>query len=329
MSARLEFAEGLHGTAGVVPWIRRALRTPLLATLAAVNALLLSVAIASALFARSSELRATPVVAVLVAGFLIALAVNLSIVNVSVRPLEGLLADSARTRRLAAELISASDRERAALSKELHDSTAQSLAALVMQLSVATLDRGNGGAEVARQQLESARALATTTLEEVRRLAHSMHPRVLDDLGLIAALRSLARESATQGSGLGAMQVRVDAEVGMGATLSAAAASALYRIAQEALLNARRHSGAAHIEMRVRQDAGNVVLEVSDDGVGFDPDTAPATEKGIGLFTMRERLALINGRVHIGPRAGGGTTLRASVALHESTHPQHRSSPHE
>ena len=329
MSARIEFAEELYRTAGVSQWIRRAFRTPLLATLAAVNAFMLSAAITSALFLRWPELRTTGVAAVLVAGFLVALAVNLSIVHTSVRPLDGLVADRARTRRLAAALISASDRERAAISRELHDSTAQSLAALVMQLSVATADGGNGDAEAARQQLDGARELATTTLEEVRRLAHAVHPRVLDDLGLIAALRSLARESAIAGDGAVAVQVHVDAEAGIDAILSATAASALYRIAQEALSNARRHSGAAHIEMRVRRDVDAVVLEVSDDGVGFDPDAEAPNQKGIGLFTMRERLALIGGSVRVGRRAGGGTTLIASVTRRQSAHAGHRSSPRE
>jgi signal transduction histidine kinase len=346
-------------TSRVPGWVERVLRTPLIIKLAGANALLLSVTTATAIFIRNAEIRTAPAIAVVGVAFLIALAVNIALVNAALHPivalgntvdsirhgdlrarvpaspladrdiarvgrmlnvlLDGLVGDRARTRRLAVELIDAGDRERAAISKELHDSTAQTLAALVMRLSAATRSMEEGAVESLKQQLEGARELATGTLEDVRRLAHSMHPLVLDELGLIAALRRLARESTTHNAGIAGVRVRVIAEDGVDATIPATTASVLYRIAEEALLNARRHAESEHVEIRVRRDADTATLEVSDDGVGFDPDSAPLNQTGIGLFIMRERIALIDGNLRVTGSAGGGTSVIASVPLRSST----------
>ncbi len=357
--SRATLTDEMKGSSRVPRWVERVLRTPLLIKLAGANALLLSVATAAAMFVRNQEIGTAPDIAVVGIAFLIALSVNIALVNAALHPivmlgntvdtiwhgdlsarvpaslladrdvarvgrilnvlLDGLVDDRARTRRLAAELINVGDRERAAISKELHDSTAQSLAALVMQLSAATRSTDEGAVEMLKQQLEGARELATATLEEVRRLAHSMHPRVLDELGLIAALRRLARESTTQGAGVARVRVRVIAKEGVDATIPAAAASVLYRIAEEALLNARRHAESEHIEIRVRTDADIAILEVSDDGVGFNPDAAPLNQTGIGLFIMRERMALIDGDLRVSGSSGGGTSVVASVPLRSCT----------
>ncbi len=348
-----------QGTFGAPRWVERVLRTPLLIKLAGANALLLSVATATAIYARNRDIGAAPEIAAVAVAFLIALSVNIVLVNAALHPivmlgntvdsirhgdlsarvpaslladrdvarvgrmlnvlLDGLVGDRARTRRLAAELIDAGDRERAAISKELHDSTAQTLAALAMQLSAATRSMEEGSVESLKQQLDGARELATGTLEEVRRLAHSMHPMVLDELGLIAGLQRLARESATHGAGIAGVRVRVIADDGVDATIPPTTASVLYRIAEEALLNARRHAEPEHIEIRVRTDSDSATLEVSDDGVGFDPDDAPLNQTGLGLFTMRERIALINGYLRVTGSAGGGTSVIATVPLRSST----------
>jgi signal transduction histidine kinase len=352
-------ADETKGTSRVPRWLERVLRTPLLLKLAVANALLLSAVTATAMVVRNQEIGTAPAIAVVGVAFLIALSVNMVLVNAALHPiamlgttvdsiwhgdlsarvpaslladrdvarvgrmlnvlLDDLVDDRARTRRLAAGLINSGDRERAAISKELHDSTAQSLAALVMQLSAATRSTEEGAGEKLKQQLEGARELATATLEEVRRLAYSMHPRVLDDLGLIAALRRLARECTMHSEGVAGVRVRVIAKEGVDATIPAAAASVLYRVAEEALLNACRHAEPENIEIRVRADADSAILEVSDDGVGFDPDAAPLNRTGMGLFTMRERMALIDGDLRVTGSAGGGTSVIASVPLRSFT----------
>lgn len=356
---RLAHGAETHGASGVPRWVERLLRIPLPMKLAGANAFLLIAATVAAVVVRNHELSTAPVIVVVAAAFLIALLVNIALVNLAVRPmtmlektvdtiwhgdlnarvppslladrhvarvghmfnilLDGLVADRARTRRLAVELINAGDRERAAISRELHDSTAQSLAALVMQLSVVAQSADDAADEILKQRLESARALATTTLEEVRLLAHTMHPRVLDDLGLVAALRRLARETTAHAAGSDGLQVDVVARDGIDETIPAAAASVLYRVAQEAVRNASRHAAAKHLEIRVWTDAHTAMLEVTDDGVGFDPEAARPNHAGIGLFTMRERVALVDGDLHVTSRAGGGTSVVASVPLPAST----------
>jgi signal transduction histidine kinase len=349
----------MKGASRVPQWVERVLRTPLIIKLAGANALLLSVTTATTLFVRDEAIGTAPAIAVVGVAFLLALAVNIALVNAALHPivalgntvdsirhgdlsarvpaspladrdiarvgrmlnvlLDGLVGDRARTRRLAVELIDAGDRERAAISRELHDSTAQTLAALAMQLSAATRSMEDGAVESLKQQLDGARELATGTLEEVRRLAHSMHPLVLDELGLVAALRRLARESTTHDAGIAGVRVHVVADDGVDATIPATTASVLYRIAEEALLNARHHAESEHVEIQVRTDADTATLEVSDDGVGFNPDNAPLNHPGIGLFTMRERIALIDGDLRVTRSAGGGTSVIASVPLRPST----------
>jgi signal transduction histidine kinase len=348
---------------GVPRWIARLLRISLPLKLAGANAFLLIAAAAAALIVRSHEISSAPVIAVLSVALLTALVVNIALVTLAVRPitlleqtvdelwrgnlharvpgslladrhlarvarmfnilLDGLVADRTRTRRLAVELINAGDRERAAISRELHDSTAQSLAALVMQLSVVARTADEIPRELLKERLEGTKLLATATLEEVRLLAHTMHPRVLDDLGLVAALRRLARETtshaASQGGAEGGdgMLVDVVALEGCDDVITPEAASVLYRVAQEAVQNARRHAAPKHIEIRVWTDRDTAMLEITDDGTGFDPEAARPSHGGIGLFTMRERVALVDGGLRITSRPGGGTSVVASIPLRE------------
>lgn len=354
---------------GMPRWVEQLLRIPLPMKLVGANAFLLIAAMATAAIVRGSEISTAPVLTVVSAAFVTALLVNIALVTLAVRPihvlektvdmiwhgnldarvptslvadrhlarvarmfnimLDGLVADRARTRRLAAELINTGDRERAAMSRELHDSTAQSLAALVMQLSVVAQSTDSVSREVLKEQIEGARFLATTTLEEVRLLAHTMHPRVLDDLGLVAALRRLARETSAHASsygsaaGEGGMQetvlVNVIAREGNDRIIPAVTASVLYRVAQEAVQNARRHAGPKHIEIRVWTDGDTAMLEVSDDGIGFDPEAVRPDQAGIGLFTIRERVALVDGELRVTSRPGGGTSVVASVPYVQNT----------
>jgi signal transduction histidine kinase len=224
--------------------------------------------------------------------------------------LDGLVSDRARMRALATEVIAAGDRERAALARELHDSTAQRLAALLLQLSAATRDCTD---PVLADRLADARDAAQELTEEVRLLSHTVHPRVLDDLGLAAALQKLARDSAA-GTG-----VDVDVDVPMPLTDSRAlphgVAAVLYRVAQEAVRNAMRHGAPHRVSLVLRSDGRVVRLEVRDDGRGFDLADAERRRPGMGLSSMRERLALVDGWLDISTAVGDGTTLAASVPL--------------
>ena len=219
--------------------------------------------------------------------------------------LDSLMEDRARIRALAAEVISAGDRERARIALELHDSTAQMLAALLAELSV--LARDNTNPESA-ERLEHIRGITAEVLEDVRLLARGVYPRVLDDLGLPAALRFLSREATAQDGA--AIKLDIDAGCDVG---SAAGRSVLYRVAQESIHNALRHADATTVVLRLKSDGDVALLEIEDDGRGFDLADAERRRRGMGLLTMRERAGLVGGTVTIDSAVGRGTRVRAAV----------------
>ena len=219
--------------------------------------------------------------------------------------LDGLASDRARMRELANEVVEVADRERAALARELHDSTAQRLAALLFQISAAARDCGDP--EIAAR-LAAARDAAEEVTEEVRLLAHTVHPRILDDLGLVPALQKLARE-ASRGTGV---EVDVDAPARIG-ELPRRVTSVLYRVTQEAVRNATRHGSPRHVRVILRTDASEATLEVHDDGSGFDLADAERRRPGMGLFTMRERVALVDGEFELRTTPGSGTSVIVAV----------------
>jgi signal transduction histidine kinase len=137
-----------------------------------------------------------------------------------------------------------------------------------------------------------------------------MHPRILDDLGLAAALEWLGRQTGDQTT----IDVHVST-VEIEPALPAHVAAAVYRVAQEAIRNAVRHSQAKHLDVRLRHEGPNVVLEITDDGAGFDVQVAEARRPGMGLFSMRERMALVNGSLTVRSRPGDGATIQATVPL--------------
>jgi signal transduction histidine kinase len=221
--------------------------------------------------------------------------------------LDGLATDRARMRALATEVIAAGDRERAALARELHDSTAQRMAALVLELGVAARDAADPALV---RRLLAARETAGAILEEVRLMSHSMHPAVLDDLGLAAALQKLARDSSNGND----VDFDVDADA-LDTRLPRNVESVLYRVAQEAVRNATRHGSPRHVRLFLEADQSTAVLQVHDDGIGFDLDEAGRRRSGMGLLSMRERLALIDGWLDVKTAQGSGTTVTANVPL--------------
>jgi len=211
-------------------------------------------------------------------------------------------------RALANQVIAAGEIERATLARELHDSTAQRLAALLLQLSAAARDCKDPALAA---RLLAARDAAQELTEEVRVLSQTLRPSVLDDLGLVAALQKLARDS-TNGTG-----IDVDVEVRESSALPSNIASALYRVAQEAVRNAVAHASPRRIRIVLQTDAATARLEVYDDGIGFDPGVVERSEgtlKG-GLLSMRERVALVDGGLEIKSAPRGGTTIVATVPL--------------
>jgi signal transduction histidine kinase len=238
--------------------------------------------------------------------------------------LDHLAAERSRIRELASRSIASADHDRAGLGRVLHDDVAQQLAGLVFQLAALDSEAGalgdalpntsaasegddHAAALALGERARTAKDTAVHLMEDVRSLAHNVHPRVLDDLGLASALRQLAREvSAREG-----IPVVVEGE-GFPA-LSRASAITLYRAVEEALENAVRHGSPSRICVRACRDDALLTVEIADDGRGFDFATAAGA--GTGLFTMRERLALFDGCVEVHSELGAGTRVVVSLAL--------------
>ena len=211
-----------------------------------------------------------------------------------------------RLREVAARAQAAEEAERKRIARELHDDTAQSLAALMLRLR---LVRGQPDPAERDRLLEEFRAELAEALERIRRFARGLRPPALDELGLVPALEAHAR-SLAEASGV---VVRVEAEPVDG-MLTPEAELALYRIAQEAVSNAIRHASPSRVDVEIRRRAGRVVLTVRDDGQGFQVDDARGGERpGLGLFGMEERAAYLGGRVEIRSRPGRGTVVRAAI----------------
>jgi signal transduction histidine kinase len=221
--------------------------------------------------------------------------------------LDGLMADRARMRLLAAQVINAQDAERARVARELHDSTAQTLAAAMLQISATARQAKDPATE---ERLAELRTLVADALEEVRTLSHTIHPRVLDDLGLVAALEWLARQTRQEGT----LDVEVEAEPGA-EDIPRAAASVLYRIAQESIRNVLQHAHARNVRLVLECNDLAATLSVIDDGRGFDVRGAEARRPGMGLFSIRERVSLVNGTVDIQSVPGRGARVIATLPL--------------
>ena len=222
------------------------------------------------------------------------------------RVLDGLLADRARLRHLAGAVIRAGETERARIAHELHDSAAQTLAALMFEIAALRAALGPEHGE----RLATAKQLAASALEEIRTLALTVHSRVLDDLGLPAALAKLARELAHEGGP--EITVETDASAGC---LSPEKAAVLYAVAREAASNAVRHGQASTVTLRLTGERERVTMEVFDDGRGFDVEATERRRAGLGLFSMRERVALADGSFKVASARGAGTCVAASVPV--------------
>jgi two-component system, NarL family, sensor kinase len=223
----------------------------------------------------------------------------------------GIAAHAARStddlRRSRERLVSAREEERRRLRRELHDGVGPALASLALKLDAATnvLDRDR---EAARALLVQLRHQVDGAIGDLRGVVHALRPPALDDLGLVGALREVARSSARA-----SLEVEFDAPEAF-PHVPAAVEVAAYRIVQEALANVVRHAGArrARVALSVGED---LTVAVEDDGVGRSRAAAPGPARGVGVPSMRERAMELGGTFAIGPRAGGGTRVEARLPL--------------
>lgn len=221
------------------------------------------------------------------------------------RLLQRLEANEREFRRLGRAVWRVQEDERRRLARELHDGLGQNLTALKHRLAqlVPALEGE------ARDQLEAAISLCAETLEDTRHLSRLLRPTILDDLGLVAALRWLARSQA-ESTG-----VEVTAEIVEPLPpLDSDLQTLLFRVAQEALTNVAKHAGARSALLRLVARDGTLRLQVADDGRGCDPALA-LRGGGSGLGGMRERLRLYGGQLEVHSVPGEGMRLRVVVPL--------------
>jgi signal transduction histidine kinase len=206
---------------------------------------------------------------------------------------------------LSAQLVDAQETERRSISRELHDEVGQSLGALLVEVGRLAASVPSDNVKI-KDHIDKIKSVAETTVQTVRNIALLLRPSMLDDLGLIAALEWQGREVSRRSE----MEVEVQsAEVSE--KIPDEYRICIYRIVQEALNNAARHSAARNARVTVEQTADKILVSVFDDGRGFDPQRV----RGLGILGMEERVRRQGGIFTIDSKPGSGTTLKAEFPL--------------
>ncbi len=211
----------------------------------------------------------------------------------------------------AAHILRAQEEERQRIAQELHDETVQSLVLLCRKLDAA-VDGHPGAPASDGQGIEQAREYTERIAGSLRGLIRGLRPLILDDLGLVPALRRQLTEIGERSPIRGRLMAESDRRLAPDAEL------ALFRVAQEALRNVEKHSGARHVEVSLDVGSGQAKLVIADDGVGFSMPASLndfANDNKLGLLGMRERARILGGRLVINSTVGAGTKVIAQVPI--------------
>jgi PAS domain S-box-containing protein len=209
---------------------------------------------------------------------------------------------------LSGRLINAQEQERSRIARELHDDVNQQLAVLAIELqqleSFFPEDSSEG-----RQKVQALWKKTHGLSTEIQQLSHQLHSTKLEHLGIVAALRGLCTEFSAQHNIGTEFQFRQ-----VPPTMDSDASLSLFRVAQESLHNVAKHSRAKRVRMELFGEGGKVVLRVSDDGVGFDPD-ARRNQTGLGMISMSERIRFVGGTLSVWSKPSMGTQVEAAIPL--------------
>jgi PAS domain S-box-containing protein len=211
-----------------------------------------------------------------------------------------------KLRALAKREVVVQERERARISRELHDEAGQYLTALQIMVKMAANSLPEEAGESRDQILEAAR-LTDVVAQRIRHIAHGLRPPALDTVGIVATLAGLCREVSRQAG------VRIDFDSEKIRQVSEDAGINLYRFLQEALTNAVKHANPSSVKVRLYRAGTELCLEVADDGEGFDPEAAFIGGEGLGLTGMKERMDFIGGTLEIESNPGCGARLTARL----------------
>ncbi len=219
--------------------------------------------------------------------------------------IETIASNNERLHWLSQRILQAQEEERARIARELHDEAAQWLTSLLIRqrLLIRSLP------PEMRPEIEEIQRMTAAALEHLRRIAMELRPAILDDLGLVEALRWLAEEFQKQ-TGL-----PVTLEIhGRIERLPREVELVLYRVSQEALTNIARHAKATQVEIHLNCGGDQLEMVIADNGIGFDPEIVrKSRSRSMGLIGMAERLSLIDGTLDIESAPGKGTRIRARV----------------
>jgi signal transduction histidine kinase len=213
-----------------------------------------------------------------------------------------------RLRDLGRRLLKAQEEERSRIALELHDDVSQQAVALAIDLQRIT----DAPPATAQKIVREAQTRVKSLLKSVHDLSHRLHPANLRLVGLLGALGQLQRDLSRPG-----IMITVSSE-NVAAILPDDIALCLFRIAQEAMQNAIKHSGARNITVQLKGDKEAIALTVIDDGAGFDVDAAAG--KGLGLISMHERAESVGGMLRVVSRKGAGTRLQVTVPFRAPRH---------
>jgi|SRR5215813_2244847 len=214
-------------------------------------------------------------------------------------------ASESRLRELNRHLISAQEEERKRIARELHDDFGQRLALARIAFEMAMREDPALGQGIVRTRLESILTGIEELGDDIQHLSHTLHSARLQYIGLAAALRELCGQVEKQYHFAIDLQAHDPVK-----TVSREVELCIYRVAQEALHNMAKHSGADRAVVRLGNAGAMLRLEISDNGKGFNPDEP---SQGLGLASMRERLSIIGGNLEVKSAPGRGTLLSAQV----------------
>jgi signal transduction histidine kinase len=210
-------------------------------------------------------------------------------------------------RQVSLRLVNAQEAERRLISRELHDELGQALTALKINLDLARRALPERASPKLRRSVHEASSLAMHTLETARNMSLALHPALLDDLGLVAALRweidrfeQMTGQTVLFETDLADLKLQPELEI------------TIYRIVTEALTNIARHAQASEIQLLLKLEEQQISLQVADNGIGFDVENwqnSPGERKSLGLVSMRERAELLGGKLEIISSLGRGTTV--------------------
>jgi signal transduction histidine kinase len=215
---------------------------------------------------------------------------------------------------LLGEIFSIQEEERRRIARELHDETSQSLASLAASLEAVAVMLPSG-ADESKARLRKVEQVALNALDEIHRIIYELRPTLLDDLGLVAAVRWLINNN------LGAAGVNVNFKTnGRVRRLTPKMETILFRVIQEAVSNIARHAHAKNADLTLRFKKDTIVVHVRDDGEGFDVEEAISSRdrpRGLGLLGMKERVELVHGVLNIRSRPGSGTEVEIGIPLNQ------------